>query len=222
MKELKKFIKEDEIRIEKIKRGEISVKDDLLNIKIQENKKHFIELKTYGNSFIKEFVESENVFVNNKIFVSNNSSLDVEIKSTKGKFVIVYDEIWLGQNSTLDYKFKSKATGKLYHALVVYHDKKSECKVSIRSNVKNKFVSVGKLIFDKNSDNSKGDLEQLVVVNDHAAATLLPILVVKNKNAIAHHRAKKIVMNENDLLYLKSKTLNKESINKIIESFVMG
>ena len=221
MKELSRFLNEDEIEIKKIKEEELKLKNEELNIIIPDKTKNILNINVHGKSKINQIVNGDKIILNNKIHILDNSSLEIQIKSIENDFVILYDEITLGKNSELKYVFRSKTKGKVFHFVGVTHGENSRSKVSIRSNIYATFVSVGKLIFPKNASDSKGELEQLVITNENSEATLLPILLVKNKNAKAYHKAKKIIIRDEDLFYLNSKGLDKKSIEKLIEKFVM-
>ncbi|MCD6482821.1 MAG: SufD family Fe-S cluster assembly protein [Candidatus Aenigmarchaeota archaeon] len=222
MKELIKFVNESEMKIKKIKEEEMKLKNEELNIIIPDKTKNILNINVHGKSKINQIVNGNKIILNNKIHVHDNSSLEIQIKSIENDFVILYDEITLGKNSELKYVFKSKTKGKIFHFVGVSHKENARSNVSIRSNIHGSFVSLGKLIFTEEASNSKGELEQLVITNENSEATLLPILLVKNKNAKAHHRAKKIIIRDEDLFYLNSKGLDKKSIEKLIEKFVMG
>ena len=211
--------------------NKIIVNDEKINLDI--NSSLNIKVKEKQDIFDVRKIEIE-VLKDTSLMIeyntSNKSKLDILIKINKDINFKLYelkelDIIYLnGENSEINYNFNTISKAKQNVDIVVYHNNKNTI-----SNLNNKAVTIkaGSMkfnvtgaVYNNITDCVINQNNRIINLNDKRC-TINPILLIDENDVEANHSALIGKFSEEELFYLMSRGIDKESaLNLLIKGFL--
>lgn len=178
-----------------------------------------IELKENVNCNLYELKKEQDVKIQYKYYLSQNSNLVIH-KFYDCKNVKELDIIELnGENANIDYKFHTISKENQKYDIMIYHN---SCKT--KSKILNKGVNIenGELIFNVTGVVYNGvtdcevDQNNRIITMNNNKCSINPNLLIEENDVIANHSALIGKFNEKEIFYLMSRGIKREDAIRLL------
>ncbi|MEM0481080.1 MAG: SufD family Fe-S cluster assembly protein [Candidatus Aenigmatarchaeota archaeon] len=169
------------------------------------------------NALYKEEINVEKSFkskIKSGIIIRKINAKNSEIiNKINSKFSILYEKIYCEGN--VNYTLKGKVN-EFYHYLELINLENSNSNAEIRLFTKGYTVVIGKVVAFETSKNSSGNLKMLFLPSKKANIVSIPILDIRNDTSKGFHSTKIIKLDEDQILFLRSKGLEERKIKSLV------
>ncbi|BFI73665.1 hypothetical protein YN1_6520 [Nanoarchaeota archaeon] len=151
----------------------------------------------------------EKIYYN--VFNLKNCNIKFRIKNDKKS--MIYNEFNIEGNVKIDFLIENN--GELYFYNLYNIKNKSYGEFLEKIYNEKKVVIISKILIDKDSENSEGKLNQ-ILLEENGISILLPILDVKNDKSKGFHGSKLLKLNKEEINYLRYLSLDENKINELL------
>jgi hypothetical protein len=151
----------------------------------------------------------------NKIYynVFNLENCKLKIKIINNGKSMIYNEFNIFGNVKIEFLIDNNSYLYFYNFYNIKENSNGEFLEKIYN--KKKIVLISKIFIDKNSENSEGKLNQILLEED-GISILLPILDIRNNKSKGFHGSKVLKLSREEINYLKYFSLDENKIKEIL------